>query len=96
MFHSDQIQGNGDNFMSYRNEELDRLIEQARRTIDHDKRMAMWRRCHEIMHEDQPYTFLSWGESLRFVNPRLKNLEVKAGGLTPATDWYIPQALQKN
>ena len=96
MFHSDQIQGNGDNFMSYRNEELDSLIEQARRTIDAKKRMELWQRCHEIMHEDQPYTFISWGKSLRFINPRLKNVEVTNGGLNPATDWYIPKKLQKN
>src|SRR5690606_34526623 len=68
MFHSSQMIEGGDNFMSYKNPELDRVIEQARTTIDEDERLPLWKQAHRILHEDQPYTFLFFPNSLRFVN----------------------------
>ena len=58
MFDSSQIADGGDDYMSYTNPALDRLIEQARETVDQAKRIPLWRQCHSILHEDQPYTFL--------------------------------------
>jgi peptide/nickel transport system substrate-binding protein len=57
MFHSAQIQPGGDNFMNYANPELDKLIDTARRTIDEKQRIPLWQKTHEILHDDQPYTF---------------------------------------
>ncbi|MFA7235476.1 MAG: ABC transporter substrate-binding protein [Phycisphaeraceae bacterium] len=94
MFHSDQIRPGGDNFVAYRNSRLDMLITQARLTVDKDKRMEMWRECHRILHADQPYTFLFWGKSLRFVDKRFKNVRLLKAGLTPRTEWYAPKAEQ--
>jgi peptide/nickel transport system substrate-binding protein len=101
MFHSSQIADNGDDFMSYANPELDRLIEKARATTDEGQRMALWRQCHRIIHEDQPYTFLAVGESLFFHDKRIHNVQKARAGLnfvalweTPM-EWYVPGALQK-
>jgi len=41
MFHSSQIDDGGDNFVQYKNEELDALIDQARATVDEDQRMPL-------------------------------------------------------
>jgi peptide/nickel transport system substrate-binding protein len=101
MFHSSQIADNGDDFMSYQNPELDRLIEEARGTIDEGQRMALWRRCHRILHDDQPYTFLAVRESLFFYDRRIHNVERARAGLnyvglwnTPM-EWYVPPGQQK-
>jgi peptide/nickel transport system substrate-binding protein len=101
MFHSSQIKDNGDDFMSYANPELDRLIEEARATIDEGQRMQLWRQCQRIIHEDQPYTFLAVGESLFFYDKRIHNLKPARAGLnfvglwnTPM-EWYVPQPLQR-
>src|SRR5207237_3056473 len=75
MFHSSQIADQGDDFMSYKNEELDKVIEKARTTIDKDKRMPLWRRCHQIIHEDQPYTFLVQRRNMGFMDNRIQNVE---------------------
>jgi microcin C transport system substrate-binding protein len=58
MFHSSEIKSPGQNFISYANPELDRLIETLRRTMDKDKRTPIYHRIHEIMAADQPYSFL--------------------------------------
>lgn len=95
MFHSNQIIAGGDNSISYRNPRLDRLMERARTTMDRQKRMELWHECHRILHEDQPYTFLFWGKSLRFVDKRIHNTRVTRSGMVPPINWFVPDSLQQ-
>ena len=57
IWHSSQIE-KGFNFISYKNLETDRLWEEGRREYDVEKRKQVYWRIHELMAEDQPYTFL--------------------------------------
>ncbi len=98
MFHSSQTVSGGDNFVNYRNPELDRLIEQARATVDEARRMPLWRRCEQILYEDQPYTFLMRRKSLVFIDKRMRNVQVTRLGLnlhSVPVEWYVPGPLQK-
>jgi peptide/nickel transport system substrate-binding protein len=95
MFHSSQTIEEGDNFMNYRSERLDKAVEQARRTVDEDKRMPLWREAHRIIHEDQPYTFLFFPKSLMFLDARIKNVQQIRLGLNPRSEWYVPKAQQR-
>ena len=98
IFHGDQSKDNGDNFINYQNPALDKLIEEARSTVDEDKRMPLWQAAERILYEDQPYTFLTRSKSLVLVNKRMKNARVTPTGLN-MTDmpigWYVPAAEQK-
>lgn len=97
-FHSSQIQDEGDNFISYNNPELDKLIDEARRTVDDAKRMAIWQQAEKIMYEDQPYTFLVRAQSLLFVDKRIHNLQMTKLGLNYGSlpmENYVPAPLQK-
>ena len=58
LWHSSQTGASGSNFCKFVNKEADELIVAARREFDEDKRNRMFHRFHEIMHEEQPYTFL--------------------------------------
>ncbi|MHB1156935.1 MAG: ABC transporter substrate-binding protein [Phycisphaerales bacterium] len=95
MFSSEQIRPGGDNFVAYRSARLDRLINEARETVDEAERMKLWHECHEILHTDQPYTFLAWGKSLRFVDKRFRNVHLLKAGLSPRSEWYVPTAEQR-
>jgi len=96
MFHSSQMVAEGDDFMSYKNEELDQLINQARRAINEDERMPLWRKCHAILHEDQPYTFLSFGKSLVFLDNTIQDVKLtKRMGLNDRTEWFEPVGQQR-
>ena len=101
MFHTSQIK-TGDNVNSYSNPKLDGLITQARSTVDEAKRMPLWQQCHEILHEDQPYTFLLVRQSLVFIDKRIKNIKASDTGLNfSAGDanpipWYVPLDEQKH
>lgn len=95
MFHSSQMLAGGDNFVSYRNPRLDEVIEQARTTVEEAERLPLWREAHRILHEDQPYTFLFFPNSLRFVDDRVANVKKVRLGLNPSEEWYVPAAKQK-
>ncbi len=46
------------NFAGYKNPEADRLIVRIRREYDHDRQREYAHQLHQIIAEDQPYTFL--------------------------------------
>lgn len=98
MFHSSQMKDDGDNFISYHNPELDKLIDEARRTVDEPKRMILWQEAERMMYEDQPYTFLIREQSLLFVDKRIQNLQMSKLGLNYGSlpmENYVPAPLQK-
>ena len=98
MFHSSQTVEGGDNFMNYRNPELDALIDAARAEVDEDTRMTLWRQAERILVEDQPYTFLFRRYTLAFVDERIANIENTALGLNLLTvpiEVYVPVAEQR-
>ena len=100
-FDSSQIADKGDNFISYRNSALDKVVREARQTVDDKKRMELWHQAHRILDQDQPYTFLSSRMSLRYMDKRIQNVEKSKIGLNYVTiwsmprPWYVPKAMQK-
>jgi peptide/nickel transport system substrate-binding protein len=95
IFDSAQIKDQGDNFVFYKNPEVDKLIEQARRTVDESKRMPMWQRVDQILRDDQPYTFLFDRKSLVFFDRRIKNVQVLPLGLNDRAEWWVPKEMRK-
>ena len=98
MFHSSQIEGAGNNFINYRNAKLDSLIEEARATVDEEKRMPLWQAAEGELFEDQPYTFLMRRKSLVFIDRRIRNVvNTKVGlnlGNLPMEN-YVPAPEQR-
>lgn len=94
LFHSSQIGGGGSNFVGFRNPEADMIIEQARRTINDAERHKLYQRLHEILHEEQPYTFLFTRPTFRLVDRRFKNVVVHKLGLN-YLEWYVPTSQQR-
>ena len=70
-FHSDPAKGDY-NFGSYSNPEVDRLIVEANLEVDLEVKRAKLHRLQELLHEDQPYTFL-W--EIQEVNARNRRVQ---------------------
>lgn len=87
LWHSSMIE-KGDNYPGFATAETDRLITTARTEFNEDKRNAMFHRFHEIMYNNQPYTFLFTSYSLVAVNRRFKNIKVYKTGLD-ILEWQI-------
>lgn len=58
IWHSASAVKGGSNFIGYKNAEVDRLIEQARRELDKQKRIPILRQVYRKIAEDAPYAFL--------------------------------------
>ena len=94
VWHSSQRADGGANFAGFANARADMIIEEARRIMDSEMRNSLYHELHEIIHFEQPYTFLWSRPSLRFVDKRFKNVKVHLLGLKPA-EWYVPAEKQK-
>ena len=58
IWHSSQTNPHQLNFVAFRNKEADDLIIKIRQEYDHGKQVEYCHRFHEIIAEEQPYTFL--------------------------------------
>ncbi|HSA58654.1 MAG TPA: ABC transporter substrate-binding protein [bacterium] len=58
-WHSSQIQA-GLNFCSYRNAEVDRLLDEARFEVDPARRREAFQQFQKVIHDDPPGIFLFW------------------------------------
>lgn len=81
LWHSNSIANQGDNFAQYRNPEVDRLIEEGRRTLDKEARFKIWHELNRILYRDQPYLFANEVPWIRFVSKRIGNVHTYARGL---------------
>jgi peptide/nickel transport system substrate-binding protein len=94
IWHSSQIENRGSNFIGFNNPQADAIIEQARQTLDKDKRNALYQKFHQILHEEQPYTFIYTKPENRFLDRRFENVIIHKLGIDEH-EWYVPMAKQK-
>lgn len=79
LFHSTQLPPRGQNFVFYRNGQADRIIEEARTSLDPARRKELYWQLHQLLAEEQPYTWttqvsLKWG-----INKRVRGVSVSRG-----------------
>ena len=92
LWHSSQAE-KGSNYPGLKLPEVDRLIEEARREFDRDKRIEKYHRFHEIIHDEQPYIFLYARPGMTAIDRRIQGVKVYPAGLDPL-EWWIPKAKQ--
>ena len=94
VWHSSQAANKGSNAISYKNDRVDEILEQYRREFDEEKRIQLYKEFQQILHEEQPYTFLYVSKRVSAVHRRFQNVEVFPDGLRPI-DWWVPASRQK-
>ncbi|MDI6726356.1 MAG: peptide-binding protein [Smithellaceae bacterium] len=96
VWHSSKTGARELNFISYKNEELDDLLEKGRTTFDLEKRRKSYHRIQEILAEDQPYTFLYVPDALPIVHGRFRGIEPAPIGIGHNfIRWFVPKGEQK-
>ncbi|MBR2963517.1 MAG: hypothetical protein IKC53_04860 [Lentisphaeria bacterium] len=94
LWHSETIEQEGSsNFISFKNEEADRLIMDIRTCFDLDKRTELYHRFHRLIHEEEPYLFLVSPYDLFVINKRYENVVEYPLGVYQNTFW-VPKAKQ--
>lgn len=93
---SSRCGGNGLNFICYKNEEVDRLLEVGQSTYDNAERKKAYDKIQEILAEDAPYTFLYVPDSNTALSKRFRNINPAPAGISyNFIDWYVPKEEQK-
>ncbi|HJO93287.1 MAG TPA: peptide-binding protein [Victivallales bacterium] len=64
------------NHIGFKNKKADRIIEKIRTCFDFKERVKLAHQFHELLHEEQPYTFLFCRDSLIAINNRYKNVHL--------------------
>ena len=96
IWHSSKTREGEFNFIGYKNPEVDRLLEEGRRTFDQAKRQAAYHKVHEIIYSEQPYLFLYSAEALPIINKRFRGVEVSPIGIGyNFIKWYVPRSEQR-
>ena len=96
VWHSSKTEPGGLNFIGYKNEEVDRLILSARETFDREARRAAYFRFQEIIHEEQPYSFIYVPDTLPVVASRIHGIKPAPAGIGyNLIKWFVPKELQK-
>ncbi len=84
------------NFVSFKNAEVDALLEAGRRTFIEAERKAIYGKFQEIMAEEQPVIFLFVPDALPVVAARVQNIHPAPAGISyNFIRWYVPKALQR-
>lgn len=94
VFHSSQIGNRGSNYVGFNNKKADKLLEQMRRCLDDNKRIALSREFHKLLYDEQPYTFLFARPTYKIVDRRFENVIIHNLGVKEE-EWFVPREKQK-
>jgi peptide/nickel transport system substrate-binding protein len=93
LWHSQQTQKGQYNFMSYKNDKVDKLLIKARETFDKQERIKMYYEIQDIMREDPPCIFLYYPENMVAIHKRFKGVELAPAGIGwNFNKWYVDKA----
>ncbi|MBU1087868.1 MAG: peptide-binding protein [Candidatus Omnitrophica bacterium] len=96
IWHSSKIKPGEFNFISYKNQEIDQLLEQGRSEFDQDKRKNIYNRIHQIIYNEQPYLFLYNPDTLPIINSRFEGIKIAPVGISyNFIKWYVPKSKQQ-
>jgi peptide/nickel transport system substrate-binding protein len=69
------------NVQSYSNKEIDKILDEIEKSPDKEKLFDLYNQFQEIMHEDEPVTFLYWIDDITAHNKRIKNIDINPLGV---------------
>jgi peptide/nickel transport system substrate-binding protein len=96
VWHSSKTREGELNFISYKNADVDRLIDDGRFSFDQAARKAAYDRIQEIFYDDVPYVFLFVPDAMPVVSRRFIGPEVTPAGMgLNMNDWYVPLDQQR-
>jgi ABC-type transport system substrate-binding protein len=75
LFHSSQTNPQQLNFGGYQNPEVDDLIVRIRQEYDRERQRALTHRLHQVIADEQPYTFLYAPLSTRVLDKKIVLVE---------------------
>jgi len=99
-FHSSQVNDPGDDFSGYSTLAMDRLLEQARKTVDQTKRRDLFAQVWTAIATDVPVVFLYYTDYLYAQSHTLQGFRVSPVNDPPQRfwnieDWYVKTVVRQ-
>ena len=95
-FHSSMTPPKGLNHNHYSNPQVDSLLVLGRKEFDQDKRAAIYHRVHQLIAEDQPYTFVNAVPDKRPIARKIQGIGISPMGpydfWPGANYWWIDES----
>ncbi|MBW2631048.1 MAG: peptide-binding protein [Deltaproteobacteria bacterium] len=96
VWHSSKTDPGELNFISFKNKEVDELLENGRSTFSRMERKRCYDRIQEILAEEQPYTFLYVPDALPIISSRFHGIKPAPIGIGyNFIKWYVPKSEQR-
>ena len=78
------------NFASYQNKKADIIMDELTKNSTVDKKKELYFKFQEILHEDEPITFMYWKSNIVGVNEALRNTGISPfGAITHCWEWSV-------
>ena len=99
-FHSSQLNDPGDDFSGYSTLPMDRILEQARKTVDQAKRRELFAQVWTAIATDVPVVFLYYTDYLYAQSHTVRGLKVAPVNDPPqrfwnVEDWYVKTVVRQ-
>lgn len=96
IWHSSKTKEGEFNFVGFENEQVDKLLVEARRTFDQSRRAECYHRIHEIIYDQQPYMFLYAPDTLVALHNRFQGIAPALAGISyNFIYWWVPKNQQR-
>ncbi len=69
------------NIQSYSNKDVDKILDEIEKSTNKAKIESLYKQFQEIMHNDEPVTFLYWVDDITAHNKRIKNIDINPLGV---------------
>jgi peptide/nickel transport system substrate-binding protein len=96
VWHSSQTGPDELNHISYKNAEVDALLEAGRSSCVQADRTRFYHRLHEVLAEEQPLVFLYWRDVMPAVSSRIFGIDPGPAGIKwNHEEWFVPRYLHR-
>jgi peptide/nickel transport system substrate-binding protein len=84
------LQNSPANFVSYQNKKADKIMDELTKNSTMDKKKKLYFKFQEIIHEDEPVTFMYWTSNIVGINENLRNTGIgPLGAITHCWEWSV-------
>jgi peptide/nickel transport system substrate-binding protein len=96
VWHSSQTGPDELNHISFKNAEVDALLEAGRSSCVQADRTRFYHRLHEVLAEEQPLVFLYWRDVMPAVSSRIFGIDPGSAGIKwNQEEWFVPRYLHR-
>lgn len=78
------------NFVSYRSGVIDNILRELNKNLPKEKQKELYYKFQEIIHADNPQTFMYWISNIVGINKRVNNVNINPfGAITHCWEWSV-------